>query len=70
MIWSLAEQIAAISDHVTLEPGDIILTGTPAGVGAASNTFLHVGDKVEAEVEGLGRLSVEIVPDQPTAHYG
>ena len=70
MIWSLAEQIAAISEHVTLEPGDIILTGTPAGVGAASNTFLHVGDKVEAEVEGLGRLSVEIVPDQPTAHFG
>ena len=66
MIWSLAEQISAVSDHVTLEPGDVILTGTPAGVGLGSNTFLHVGDKVEAEIEGLGRLSVEIVPDQPT----
>lgn len=67
MIWSLAEQISAMSDHVTLEPGDVILTGTPAGVGLGSNTFLHVGDKVEAEIEGLGRLSVEIVPDQPLA---
>jgi 2-keto-4-pentenoate hydratase/2-oxohepta-3-ene-1,7-dioic acid hydratase in catechol pathway len=67
MIWSLAEQISAISDHVTLEPGDVILTGTPAGVGFASNTFLHVGDKVDAEIEGLGRLSIEIVPDQPMA---
>ena len=67
MIWSLAEQISAMSEHVTLEPGDVILTGTPAGVGFASNTFLHVGDTVEAEIEGLGRLVVEIVPDQPIA---
>ena len=66
MIWSLAEQISAISEHVTLEPGDIVMTGTPAGVGMGSNTFLHVGDKVEAEIESLGRLSVEIVPDQPS----
>jgi 2-keto-4-pentenoate hydratase/2-oxohepta-3-ene-1,7-dioic acid hydratase in catechol pathway len=65
MIWSLAEQISAISDHVTLEPGDVILTGTPSGVGLASGTFLKVGDTVEAEIDGLGRLSVEIVPDQP-----
>jgi 2-keto-4-pentenoate hydratase/2-oxohepta-3-ene-1,7-dioic acid hydratase in catechol pathway len=65
MIWSLAEQISAISDHVTLEPGDVILTGTPSGVGLASGTFLRVGDTVEAEIDGLGRLSVEIVPDQP-----
>jgi 2-keto-4-pentenoate hydratase/2-oxohepta-3-ene-1,7-dioic acid hydratase in catechol pathway len=65
MIWSLAEQISAMSDHVTLEPGDVILTGTPAGVGLASGAFLKVGDTVDAEIEGLGRLSVEIVPDQP-----
>lgn len=65
MIWSLGEQIAAISDHVTLEPGDVVLTGTPAGVGMAAGTFLKVGDSVDAEIDGLGRLSVEIVPDQP-----
>ena len=56
MIWSLGEQVSAISDHVTLEPGDVILTGTPAGVGLASRTFLKIGDKVDAEIEGLGRL--------------
>jgi 2-keto-4-pentenoate hydratase/2-oxohepta-3-ene-1,7-dioic acid hydratase in catechol pathway len=63
MIWSLPEQIAAISEHVTLEPGDILLTGTPAGVGLATGTFLKVGDVVEAEIDGLGRLSFEIIPD-------
>ena len=65
MIWSVAEQISAISDHVTLEAGDVLLTGTPAGVGFGSDTFLHVGDTLDAEIEGLGRLTVEIVPDQP-----
>jgi 2-keto-4-pentenoate hydratase/2-oxohepta-3-ene-1,7-dioic acid hydratase in catechol pathway len=63
MIWSLPEQIAAITEHVTLEPGDILLTGTPAGVGLATGTFLKVGDVVDAEIEGLGRLTFEIVPD-------
>ena len=43
----------------------MILTGTPSGVGLASGTFLKVGDTVDAEIDGLGRLSVEIVPDQP-----
>ena len=33
MIWSVAEEVASISEHMTLEPGDIVLTGTPAGVG-------------------------------------
>jgi 2-keto-4-pentenoate hydratase/2-oxohepta-3-ene-1,7-dioic acid hydratase in catechol pathway len=70
MIWSLAEQIAAASDHVTLEPGDVLMTGTPSGVGLATGTFLKVGDKIDAEIEGLGRLSVEIIPDapEPAAH--
>lgn len=36
MIWSVAEQVSLLSEHVTLEPGDILLTGTPAGVGLAS----------------------------------
>jgi 2-keto-4-pentenoate hydratase/2-oxohepta-3-ene-1,7-dioic acid hydratase in catechol pathway len=70
MIWSLGEQVSAISDHVTLEPGDVILTGTPAGVGLASRTFLKIGDKVDAEIEGLGRLSIEIIADQPFASFG
>lgn len=69
MIWSLAEQIEAMSEHVTLEPGDVILTGTPAGVGLAAGTYLKVGDRIDANIDQLGRLSVEIVEDQPEAAY-
>lgn len=61
MIWSVAEEISEVSKHLTLEPGDILLTGTPAGVGLATNTYLKIGDKIDAEIEGLGKLSVEIV---------
>lgn len=60
MIFSLAEQIATASRIMTLDPGDLILTGTPAGVGVPKGTFLAVGDRVEAEIEGIGALSVEI----------
>jgi 2-keto-4-pentenoate hydratase/2-oxohepta-3-ene-1,7-dioic acid hydratase in catechol pathway len=63
MIWSVAEEIASISQHMMLEPGDIVLTGTPAGVGMATNTYLKTGDKIDAEIEGLGKLSVEVIPD-------
>ena len=64
MIWSAAEQVSVLSEHVTLEPGDILLTGTPAGVGMATGTYLKVGDKVEAAITGLGVLKVEILPDE------
>ena len=60
MIWSIAEQIEAISKHVTLEPGDILMTGTPSGVGLSSNTYLKAGDRIDAVIEGLGCLTVEI----------
>jgi 2-keto-4-pentenoate hydratase/2-oxohepta-3-ene-1,7-dioic acid hydratase in catechol pathway len=62
MIFSIAEQIAKLSRIMTLDPGDIVLTGTPAGVGAPKGTFLKVGDKVDAKIEGIGTLSVEIAP--------
>ena len=62
MIFSLAEQIAIASRIMTLDPGDVLLTGTPAGVGAPKGTFLSVGDRVDAEIEGIGRLSVRIQP--------
>ena len=64
MIWSLDEQIEAMSMHMTLEPGDIIMTGTPAGVGMKTGTYLKVGDQVTAEIEGIGRLEFEIMPDR------
>lgn len=63
MIWSIPEQIARISEHVTLEPGDIILTGTPAGVGLSTGTWLSVGDRLEGRITGLGSLQVEIIGD-------
>jgi 2-keto-4-pentenoate hydratase/2-oxohepta-3-ene-1,7-dioic acid hydratase in catechol pathway len=60
MIFTLAEQIAIASRIMTLDPGDVLLTGTPAGVGAPKKTFLAIGDRVDAEIEGIGRLSVTI----------
>ncbi len=64
MIWTVAEQIAAISEHVTVEPGDVIMTGTPAGVGLSTGTWLKVGDVLEAEITGLGTLTVQITDDR------
>jgi len=52
MIFNVGTLVAYISSVMTLEPGDIIFTGTPAGVGA-----LAAGDEVVVEIEGLGRLS-------------
>jgi 2-keto-4-pentenoate hydratase/2-oxohepta-3-ene-1,7-dioic acid hydratase in catechol pathway len=60
MIWDVAEQIERISEHVTLEPGDVIMTGTPAGVGLSTGTWLKVGDLLEAEITGLGTLTVQV----------
>jgi 2-keto-4-pentenoate hydratase/2-oxohepta-3-ene-1,7-dioic acid hydratase in catechol pathway len=62
MIFSIAEQIAQASRIMTLHPGDVILTGTPAGVGAPRQEWLKVGDKVEATIAGIGTLSVTIQP--------
>ena len=61
MIFSVAEQIAHLSRRTTLLPGDIILTGTPAGVGSGRNEYLAPGDRVSVEVEGLGVLVNTIV---------
>ena len=56
MIFTLAETIEWISRFLTLEPGDLIATGTPSGVGSTTGTFLQAGDVVEVEVERLGVL--------------
>jgi 2-keto-4-pentenoate hydratase/2-oxohepta-3-ene-1,7-dioic acid hydratase in catechol pathway len=56
MLFGIAEQIAFLSGIVPLLPGDVISTGTPAGVGFARKRFLHPGDVVVAEIEGVGRL--------------
>ena len=56
MIHSIVRTIAWCSSLMTLEPGDVIATGTPAGVGSASGRFLKEGDVVEVEIDGLGTL--------------
>jgi 2-keto-4-pentenoate hydratase/2-oxohepta-3-ene-1,7-dioic acid hydratase in catechol pathway len=63
MIFSVAEIIAYTSRHFTLEPGDVIVTGTPAGVilGLPVKTWMVPGDLVEVEVEGLGKLANRMV---------
>ncbi|OJF16354.1 MAG: hypothetical protein A6D91_12020, partial [Bacillaceae bacterium G1] len=59
MIFTIPQIIATIAAGTTLEPGDIIATGTPAGVGHAKNppAYLKPGDRVEVEIEGLGVLT-------------
>ena len=66
MIFSLAEQISTLSRIMALDPGDILLTGTPAGVGAAKKTFLNVGDVVVSEIDGIGRLENSIQAPRTT----
>jgi fumarylpyruvate hydrolase len=59
MIWSVPEVIAKLSEQVELAAGDVIFTGTPAGVGA-----VVPGDRLECEIEGVGKLAVTIGPPQ------
>ncbi|MFJ6793042.1 fumarylacetoacetate hydrolase family protein [Streptomyces sp. NPDC091268] len=63
MLFPIARLIADISSGVTLEPGDVIATGSPAGVGAGMvpPEFLHPGDTVEATVERIGTLTNPVV---------
>jgi 2-keto-4-pentenoate hydratase/2-oxohepta-3-ene-1,7-dioic acid hydratase in catechol pathway len=59
MIFSVAELIAFASEAITLEPGDLLLTGTPSGVGVFREppVFLADGDEVTVEIEGIGALT-------------
>lgn len=61
MIWTVREQIAYLSTIVTLEPGDVIATGTPTGVGKGRGIFLKVGDTVSAEIAGIGGIVNKVV---------
>ncbi|KAF4530415.1 hypothetical protein B566_EDAN018559 [Ephemera danica] len=62
MVFDIREQLVALSAIMTLDPGDVVLTGTPAGVGFPKGTFLAPGDRVEARIEGIGSLAVTIGP--------
>lgn len=65
MVHSIAEQIAYLSRHITLQPGDVIATGTPAGVGMPRGEFLKAGDEVKIEIEHCGTLVNRLVADTP-----
>lgn len=63
MIFSIPKLVSYISEVMTLQPGDAILTGTPAGIGATRKprTWLQQGDLVEVSVEGIGTLTTPII---------
>ena len=56
MIWKVPEMISYLSEYFELQAGDIIMSGTPSGVGAVVK-----GDKMDAMIEGLGSLTVKVV---------
>jgi 2-keto-4-pentenoate hydratase/2-oxohepta-3-ene-1,7-dioic acid hydratase in catechol pathway len=59
MIFGVAEVVSFVSQAITLEPGDLIITGTPAGVGAFRSppVWLKAGDEIAIEIDGVGRIS-------------
>jgi 2-keto-4-pentenoate hydratase/2-oxohepta-3-ene-1,7-dioic acid hydratase in catechol pathway len=63
MIFGIAELVAFISRHITLEAGDLIATGTPAGVGVFRDppVFLEPGDRVRCEIDGVGSLENPVI---------
>ena len=65
MIFSTASTIALLSEFMTMEPGDVIATGTPSGVAHARKppAWMKAGDKVEVEVEKIGVLANPIVDE-------
>jgi 2-keto-4-pentenoate hydratase/2-oxohepta-3-ene-1,7-dioic acid hydratase in catechol pathway len=57
MIYSVGDVVSFMSHIMTLQPGDVIATGTPEGVGKATGNYLQPGDKVECSIEKLGTLN-------------
>lgn len=68
MIHTVAQIVSFMSNLMTLEPGDIIATGTPSGVGFPTGNFLKAGDKIEASIEKLGTLTNSLGP-KPESFY-
>jgi len=63
MIYDIYDQIVYLSEIMTLEPGDILATGTPAGVGIASQRFMQAGDVVRVAVDGLGAIENRFIDE-------
>ncbi|MHC4519002.1 MAG: fumarylacetoacetate hydrolase family protein [Planctomycetota bacterium] len=68
MIYPVADIVSFLSHLMTLEPGDIISTGTPSGVGIATGNFLQGGDTIECAIEGLGALT-NTLGERPEQFY-
>jgi 2-keto-4-pentenoate hydratase/2-oxohepta-3-ene-1,7-dioic acid hydratase in catechol pathway len=65
MLYSVPEQLSTISRYITLEPGDIVFTGSPAGSGASIGQYLQPGDRIRAQIEAVGSLEVEVIAAMP-----
>jgi 2-keto-4-pentenoate hydratase/2-oxohepta-3-ene-1,7-dioic acid hydratase in catechol pathway len=68
MIHTVAQIVSFLSHLMTLEPGDVIATGTPSGVGMGTGNFLKAGDRIEATIENLGTLTNTLGP-RPKEFY-
>jgi 2-keto-4-pentenoate hydratase/2-oxohepta-3-ene-1,7-dioic acid hydratase in catechol pathway len=64
-LWGIVETLVLITECMTLEPGDVVITGTPAGVGYARKppVFMKQGDTIEIEIDGIGVLSNPVVDE-------
>ena len=65
MLFPVYEQIATISRFITLEPGDVVFTGSPAGSARSPDQFLKAGDRIRAEIERVGVLELELSDATP-----
>lgn len=64
MLYKLDEMISVISEYITLEPGDMIMPGSPSGsAGVHGNRWLKPGDRIDPEIEGIGKLAVRMRND-------
>jgi 2-keto-4-pentenoate hydratase/2-oxohepta-3-ene-1,7-dioic acid hydratase in catechol pathway len=61
MIFTVAELVSFASRLMTLEPSDVLMTGTPSGVGAATGQFLAAGDEMTVSIAGLGELTNRVL---------
>ena len=68
MIHPVAEIVSFLSCLMTLEPGDVIATGTPSGVGMATGDYLEAGDRIDATIQNLGTLT-NTLGQKPTEFY-
>lgn len=65
MIYDIYAQIEYLSTVMTLEPGDILATGTPSGIGAPGGNFLKPGDTMRLQIEGLGVIENRVIAERP-----